>query len=97
MLVYECTKCSKIFRFSSMPGPSESRCVKCRGQLIWTSQEKSTVRPGLHQKKEKKKMKVDWGPVLHVANSLITSLNTGKRWVGTKTAREVYERRATRI
>lgn len=70
MLIHKCTRCNRIFRFSSMPGPSESRCVKCRGQLIWTSQEKSTVRPELHQKKEKKKMKVDWGPVLHVARGL---------------------------
>ncbi len=29
--------------------------------LVWTFQEKTTVRPERHQKEEKKK-KVDWGP-----------------------------------
>jgi len=40
MLIYECTECSKIFRFSSMPGPSESRCVECKGQLVWAGEDK---------------------------------------------------------
>ena len=72
MLVHKCNRCGKIFRFSSMPGPSESRCTECRGQLVCTSQEKTTVRPELHQKENKKK-KVDWRPVLHVVRGLNTA------------------------
>jgi len=55
-----------------MPGPSESRCVKCGGQLVWIFQEKTTVRPELHQKENRKK-KVDWRPVLHMARGLNTA------------------------
>ena len=46
MLVYECTKCGKIFRFSSILGPSESHCAKCGEQIVWIgNQEVSLVDP----------------------------------------------------
>lgn len=35
MLIFECTKCSSIFKFSSMPGPMESRCTECGKQIVW--------------------------------------------------------------
>lgn len=82
MLIHKCIKCGRIFRFSSMPGPSESRCVKCKGQLVWTSQEKTTVRPELHQKENKKK-KVDWGRVLHVVRGLNTAWKVAGIFQGT--------------
>lgn len=34
MLIFKCTKCSRIFRFSSMPDPSESRCTECGKQIV---------------------------------------------------------------
>ena len=46
MLVHKCIKCGKIFKFSSMPGATGSRCTECRGQLIWIgNQEVSLVDP----------------------------------------------------
>jgi len=46
MVIHKCIRCGKIFKFSSMPGPSESRCTACKGQLIWIgNQEVSQVDP----------------------------------------------------
>lgn len=35
MLIYKCTSCNRIFRFSSILGPSEARCRECRKQIVW--------------------------------------------------------------
>lgn len=35
MVVYKCTKCDAIFRFSSILGPSEARCRECGKQIVW--------------------------------------------------------------
>ena len=43
MLVYECTKCGKIFRFPSILGPSESRCTQCGKQIVWIGNEEVSL------------------------------------------------------
>ena len=46
MLIFKCTRCGKIFKFSSMPGPSESRCTECGKQIVCIGkQEVSLVDP----------------------------------------------------
>lgn len=40
MLIFKCTRCGRIFKFSSMPGPSESRCTECGKQIVWISKQK---------------------------------------------------------
>ena len=53
MVIHKCTKCGRIFKFSSMPGPSESRCTVCKGQLIWIdNQEISQVDPSKRREME---------------------------------------------
>ena len=54
MLVYKCTKCDTIFRFSSILGPSESRCTKCGKQIVWVSQDKDTAEGQLIARNQRK-------------------------------------------
>lgn len=57
MLIFECMKCSRIFRFSSMLGPSESRCTACRGQIVCIGRDETLPkmkRPDQEQWKDKR-------------------------------------------
>ncbi len=76
MLVYECTKCSKIFRFSSILGPSQSRCTKCGKQIVWVGQEKD---PGEDQLilRDQTKTGLNWPLLFDTVKTLGVSWEVG--------------------
>jgi len=76
MLIYECTECSKIFKFSSMPGPSGSRCTACKGQTVWIGQDKD---PGEDQliERDQTGAGLNWPFLLDTVKTLGTAWGVG--------------------
>ena len=77
MLIHKCTKCSKIFRFSSMPGPSESRCTECRGQIVCIGQDDLFLAKGQLKREEPKNKKINWPFLLDTVKTLGTAWEVG--------------------
>ncbi len=69
MLVHKCIRCGRTFKFSSMPGPSGSRCTECKGQIVWIGQDKD---PGEDQLMERgqRKTELNWPFLLDTVKTL---------------------------
>lgn len=69
MLIHKCTKCSKIFRFSSMPGPSDARCTGCGEQVVWVGQTKDPAEDQLIER-DQIKTGLNWPFLLDTLKTL---------------------------